>query len=222
MDGTEQAQVERAETLGRLDALGVRESVLREAVQTGHEDAARCTGHDPVSLPGFLAWARSTRALRDKLVPQGWSAARSKRNYETIVDPKEGFAIAVAGGNAATGRRDMALSTRTEKGPATTEAIKENVQLSFAATNPEFGQRSPQGGGRRTWLLLHYHDKEGEEIRVELSLPSAISEGYVTAWRERLILSPIPVTKPVDLADEEADEKADEEHVDIQIERKAD
>jgi hypothetical protein len=216
MDATAATQADRLQTVGRLDELAVNEDVLRDAAQTGIEAAGTCTAHDPASLAGFLTWAKATRALRDELVPQGWSPGE-RRNYATVVNPSGTFAIAVAGGNAATGQREATLRTRTEKGPATKEAVQENEQLSFADRDSAFGQRSPEGDGRHTWLLLHYYDEQAEEIRVELSLPSRITDGYVTAWRERLILAPIPLTSG---SNQEAEEP--EEEIDVQVERKAD
>ncbi len=218
MDPIASAQADRLQTIGRLDALGVRELVLREAVQVGIEAAGTCTAHDPASLPGFLTWARTTRALRDTLVPQGWSVGE-RQNYATVVNPSGSYAIAVAGGNAATGRQGGTPKTRTEKGPATKEAVQRNEQLSFAGMHPAFGQRLPEGDGRHTWLLLHHHDEEAEEIRVEMSLPSRITDGYVTAWRERLILAPVPLTSG---ANEGGESEEAEEEIDVQVERKAD
>ncbi len=136
MDATAATQADRLQTVGRLDELAVNEDVLRDAAQTGIEAAGTCTAHDPASLAGFLTWAKATRALRDELVPQGWSPGE-RRNYATVVNPSGTFAIAVAGGNAATGQREATLRTRTEKGPATKEAVKKtNSSASRIGTRP--------------------------------------------------------------------------------------
>jgi len=92
---------------GRLDELDVPEAILRNAVQSGLEHAFACTYHDPPSLPGIITWGKTVRHLRDALVTQGWKPD-STRNYATVVSPNEAVAIAVAAGDAATGRESTA------------------------------------------------------------------------------------------------------------------
>jgi hypothetical protein len=68
---------------------------------------------------------------------------------------------------------------------------------------------------RATWILLFH--RAGDETRAELSLPVAFGEDdRVTAWRERIILGPIPRDRqllriqPPDLPD-----------LDVQVKRRA-
>jgi hypothetical protein len=178
------------EVAGRLHDLGVSQSVLQEALQTGLRHAFACTRHDPPSLPGILAWGKTVRHLRDRLVPAGWEISNAS-NYATVIHPGGGFAIAVAAGNVHTGVGDANPSTRAEKGPATRSAVQEN-QLTFFDVRESFPppRREP---GKQTWLLLHYADEEAGEIRAELSLPADMTDdGYVADWRERIILEPVP------------------------------
>jgi hypothetical protein len=200
---------------GRLDELGLYEEVLRDAVQNGLQHAFACTLHDPPSLPGILAWGKTVRHLRDRLIPQGWSGSNA-RNYATVIHPKGSLAIAVAAGDSNTGCLEPLMpSTRAEKGPATRDAVLSN-QLTFADVSEHF-PRPESVPGMQTWLLLHYADEVAEEVRLELSLPADMTaDGFVVRWHERIILAPIPFTpQPLPAPEEETEE------IDIKIERRA-
>lgn len=204
---------DRLRILTRLAALDLDEALLREAIDIGYQHAATCTSHDPPNLPGILAWAKPIRHLRDTLTPRGWGADDT-RNYSTVVHPSGGFAVAVAAGTAATGRPDGRPTTRTPKGPATEEAVNRN-QLSLAELSPSsFDSPPTQVELRQTWLLLHHADAGAEEIRLELSLPDVIVGGYVTGWRERLVIEPLAQSITVEIED-------DVEEITVDVRRRA-
>jgi hypothetical protein len=201
-------QVERARSLSRLAELGVPEDALRDAAHVGVQHGFSCTRHDPPSLGGILTWAKAVRHLRDLLVPDGWWASDT-RNYATVVSPEGTVALAVAGGDKNTGNPKKLPATRTEKGPATQQAVHEN-QLSMEDLSESFPK------GRQTWMLLHYVDVEAQEIRLELSLPAAMTGGYVDTWRERVYLRPIPFdAEPFEGSEAEAEE------IEITVNRRA-
>jgi len=201
--------------MGRLAALGLREGDLRDAANYGMRHALMCTRHDPPSVPGVIAWGKSIRFLRDRLVPLGWQANNS-RNYATVVKPDGSIALAAAAGDAWTGKHgpNQHPSTRSAKGPATRDAVGLNVQLRFEDISGSFPPAQPVSGVE-TWLLLFYWDESAEEIRVELSLPKEMNQqGYVTAWHERIILTPIPLPSQPSQADQ-PDSGDDETNIDI-------
>ena len=200
----------------RLSYLDLTPDVLWDAVLYGQGYAAECTLNDPPSTRGFITWGKTNRMLRDLLIPKGWSQANAQ-NYATTVHPSGSSAIAVASGDSYTGIPDKRPSTRTDKGPATEQAIAVN-QLSFASipgSGPEWEQR-------QTWLLLHYLDEESDEVRAELSLPTAISpEGRVGEWQERIILPPPSdgtVGRGATLVD---DTPGDSGEIDVPVEKRA-
>jgi hypothetical protein len=196
----------------RLYDLGVKLEVFRNAVEFGMTYASECTAHDPPSLPGILTWGKTIRFLRDQLVPQGWEPDNAQ-NYATVVHPTHAYAIAAAGGDAHTGKADETPSTRSEKGPATKQAVALN-QLAFADISESF-RRIERPTPKQTWLLLYFYDKDAEQTRMELSLPSDINDdGYVTGWRERLILPPLFNT-PTFRGDGETEE------IDVKVERRS-
>lgn len=185
---------EGAAAMAALHALGaLTQENLLESVEWGLRHAFDCTRHEPPNVPGFIAWGKIVRALRDRLVPNNWSP-NDVKNYSTVVSPTGTDAIAVAAGNPGTGKASEQVATRSSKGPMTRQKIGENQLRLFETVASQFPSPEPLPDvGVRTWLLLHYVDEEAEEIRVELSLPVSIDEdGHVTDWRERIILDPIP------------------------------
>lgn len=194
---------------GRLDALGIDQPTLVDSVKEGVAFVLACTRHDPLYLPGILGSGKIVRALRDRLIPRGWVYS-NPRNYALTTDPGGSFAIAVAGGDASTGR-EQTPTTRTEKGPATRDAIYGNLQHQLAEVDPQF-PRVDKSLTVQTWILLYFiDDHQLNEIRMELSLPSGMDrDGYVTSWRERIVLPaepfgavPVSVDKPKDGGDQD-------------------
>jgi hypothetical protein len=201
----------------RLRQLDLSADELREAIHVGYTAASTCTAHDPLSLPGTLAWGKGIGHVRDLTAPRDWKADRDS-NYETAVHPSNSHAVALAAGTPDTGREDGLPRTKTPKGPATGRAVKRNAQLPLGHETDVFaGTGEPvDDSARETWLLLHYYDKDAEEIRVELSCPMEMKGKQITQWRERIILEPIPFSEDVDI---DLDDDGD---IDIDIQRKAD
>jgi hypothetical protein len=200
----------------RLAALGLREEDLRESALFGMRHALMCTRHEPPNVPGVIAWGKIIRFLRDRLVPLGWQS-NNVRNYATVVKPDGTIALAVAAGDAWTGKHGLNQhpSTRSAKGPATREAVGVNIQLRFEDISASFPPARPVSGAA-TWLLLFYWDESVEEIRVELSFPKEMNQqGYVTAWVERIILTPIPLSS-VPTEAHQPDSGDDDVNIDIQ------
>jgi hypothetical protein len=210
--------VEESETERRLLQLELNPRELQEAMLVGYTAAAGCTDHDPRSLPGTLAWGRAVGHLRDLTKPRGWTADRSS-NYETAVHPSNAHCVAVAAGTRETGRSTGVPRTRTPKGPATSRVVTRNAQLPLGHGTDVFagaGVARVEDEGRETWLLLHFYDREDDEIRLELSCPSEMSGSQITAWRERLLIDPVPFSEDVEV--EEFDEP--ELPIDIDVPRR--
>lgn len=178
---------EFADIVDRLALLGLSVDLLRDAVAMGEAARNSCTANDPVSTPGYLAWARTIRGLRDLLAPE-WRTS-SEGGLDTVVAPDGTFAIAVTTGDDATGRKTGSPKTKYPKGKATASAIAKNqMWLRFDELEPIVFDPVPTA--RVTWLLL-FAQGEGE-VRCELSLPAAIGDdGRIETWSERIILPPV-------------------------------
>ncbi len=184
---------EPGDVRSRLAELGLQEEPLKDAVRRGQLAFLNCTPNHPPPFPGMSAWAETVCALREYLIPAGWQRSNDN-NYALSVDRAGQVAIAVATGNDGTGRADATPSTNARKGPSTSDAIAAN-QLRFSFMDqpvPPRGAPAAAGSGRATWILL-IHRATGE-VRCEISLPISIGEdGHIDAWRERILLGPIPL-----------------------------
>lgn len=196
----------------RLQQLDLRVEELREAVEVGYACAADCTDHDPLSLPGIMAWGKTLGHLRDLTCLRGWTADRDA-NYETTAHPTNSHRVAVTAANPDTGRPDATPRTRTPKGPATSRAVRRNAQLQIVGlVTPAL----PEDGDRELWMLLHYFDRDAGEIRIELSCPRTMEGPQITAWRERIIIEPVPAELDIPVDHDEDDE----DDIDIDVSRK--
>ena len=59
-----------ADVATALNGLGLTEDLLNQALVFGFGYRAECTLNDPSSAGGFLMWDKTTRMLRDLLIPQ--------------------------------------------------------------------------------------------------------------------------------------------------------
>lgn len=202
---------------GRLHALGIDQLTLVESVKEGAAFVLACTKHDALYLPGILGSGKIVRALRDRLIPRGW-AYSNPRNYALTTEPGESFAIAVAGGDVSTGSEETP-TTRSEKGPATRDAIYGNLQHQLSEIDPQF-PRVDKPLTIQTWILLYFIDDHLNELRMELSLPSGMDhDGFVTSWRERIVLPAEPFGAPSKSVDKPKDD-GDQGEVIVEVERR--
>lgn len=175
----------------RLATLGLEEEHLLHTARRWHLSWSGFTlNHPPVGI-GISAWTEAVAALREQLLPIGWSRS-DERNYSLVVHPDGAHAINIATGDLGTGRPDATPSNRAPKGVSTADAISVNQkQLEFDLPVPDVPHLRGEVGPLTWFLLLH---RAGTELRSELSLPSAMSrDGRITRWRERIILSAIPL-----------------------------
>jgi hypothetical protein len=172
----------------RLAGIGLSSTHLEAAARAAHLERDGCTPNDAPFVPGFVAWARAVRVLREQLLPHFWDKDDTF-NFPLTSNAATGVRIAVASGDDATGLRHLSPRTRSPKGAQTALAVAANEQLDL------FNQPRVAAAATRndlqTWFFLFHI--AGDEIRAELSLPHVIENGWITFWKERIILSPIPL-----------------------------
>jgi hypothetical protein len=198
----------------RLAALGLDEEQLLHAARRWHFSWANFTpNHPPVGV-GISAWTEAVAALREQLLLVGWTRS-DERNYALVIAPDRSIAIAVATGDAGTGRPEAIPSNKAPKGVSTADAISINQhQLELDLPVPDVPHLRGEEGPLTWFLLLH---RTPTQVRTELSLPSAMSpDGRITRWQERIILSPILLDEPAAVVD--APQGPD---LDIEVKRKA-
>lgn len=191
----------------RLVGIGVSLVLLRDAILDGEAAREGCSPHDPVSAPGYFAWARTVRGLRDRLVPDGW-VAQNTLGYPTVATEDGTVAIAVATGDEGTGRAEATPGTKHPKGSVTTFAVEENQLSLFPSDRPARSERTV------TWILLTR--RQGDTVLAELSRPEVITaEGAIVRWTERIILGGIAVgPEPIEVG-------ASAPQIDVPVRRKS-
>ena len=185
----------------RLAELGLSVAIIANALRRADVDGAACSPLDPPILEGLLRWGRTTKYLREGLLPLGWTFD-NPRNLARTISPHGEFAIVVATGNDRTGLAEYEAGALHHKGYATERAITANGQLTL-----DLGELVPLTRSGRVagadppvlWLLLFRAD--GDVFRAELSLPAAIDNGRITEWSERILLPVIPRYADIDSPD---------------------
>lgn len=174
----------------RLEAMGLNESALREAVNQGHLQRTRLTANHPIIYHGLNMWGEIVAALRDQLRPLDW-VREDIGSYALTVNEELKLAITVASGDEATGNAGAHPTNRSRKGRNTVEAIEANRQFELFEQMPPAMTHEEEG--KQTWVLMHHTDIIRSEIRLELSRPLSIGgDGKINQWAERIILSSIP------------------------------
>ena len=214
MSATFSVYSEPDDVKARLAAMGLTEEPLLHAAQCWHLSRVSFTANHPPFGVGIASWMEAVAALREGLLPVGWTRSDEK-NYALVIHPDGSFAINVATGDAGVGRPSANVSNKAPKGISTADAISVNqVQLELDLPVPDMPHVRGDDGALTWFLLLH---RAATEVRCELSLPSQISpDGRITRWQERIMLPSIPL----DSAEIEivAPEGAD---LDIDVKRKA-
>jgi hypothetical protein len=194
----------------RLAGLGLDAGVIDRVIRRADAEASLCTELDPPIMEGMTRWGKTSRFLREELIPRGWTYD-NPRNLARTIHPSGEFALVAATGDEYTGVPEGQPSTRYRKGEATVAAVNQNVQLTFDF--PGFTE-SPEGDHPLlTWFLLFYPDEH--EFRAEVSLPDRIVDGRITSWAERIILPPFPRE-----AEPLFDDNASSGHVVVEVTRR--
>lgn len=212
---------EELNTQERLAQLNLTEVALLEAVKNGYLARTKLTKNHPRIYWGYMTWAETVAGLREALLPLGWGKS-SKGNYELAIHEELNLAIAVVTGDEGSGFPHATPSNKRPKGKNTIEAIGVNNQMDlideFVEPASESDDFIPESlvcnNNFQTWILL-YHFAENE-IRCELSLPSEIEDdGIIKGWKERIILTAIPLGEPpIEIRPIESQD------IDIEIKRK--
>lgn len=176
------------EVTDALAEIGLSFAILRDSILAGETARDSCTANDPSNAPGFDAWARTVRALRERLTLDGWTRDDSN-GLPMAISPSREIAIVVATGDDATGRPAETPKTKYPKGPATIAVVERNARQGdlFRSAREAVTVPNPQ---LRTFFLLRR--RIGDFVMSEISVPETIGEdGRIEEWSLRLILPPI-------------------------------
>lgn len=165
---------------------GLTPDMFRDVLTQGLNARSAVTEAHPPTAAGTLQWIDVVAVLRTILSAEGWRIL-DVRNSPLIISPDERVAIVAMTGSPETGQDVASQPTnRAEKGTVTGQFVKDNQEQYLL-----FAQHAAEHQGMVVWVLLYCYDRDRNEVRAELSLPSGFDGGYITDWAERLILPAI-------------------------------
>lgn len=176
-------------SLERLAELGLSVEIIERALRRAEAEAATCTAFDPPMMAGCMRYGRTTRFLREDLVPAGWDFD-NPRNFCRTIHPNRKFAVVATSGDEGTGNPKLTPTTKYPKGYATVHAVETNGQLALDFPGFAVDEEVADVEQLSTWFLLYR--VTDEEFRAEISLPSVMVGGSITDWLERIILPAFP------------------------------
>jgi len=187
-----------------LQALGLSLTQLQEIGMRILAARQQTTPHDAATASGSYAYLAGVRAIRDIMVPNGWTPL-TRNNLELLENPAKSIHLLISSGDQNTGNEKISPKTRNKKGKQTKEIVQENQnQLSFWPVH--INNHKPSNDKQAsTWIFLHYFDETKNEMRVEISLPINFNEfeNNIAVWERRIILPSIKIDEPIISNEEE-------------------
>jgi hypothetical protein len=174
----------------RLAELGLTEEILVRVVQEAEMERRSCSPLEPTIAPGFKAWVTAVRVAAELLMPRDWIQVESK-GLPRILNPDTKVAIAIVGGDEATGRiTGPDPKSKTPRGAQSAFLVRSNEhQLAIPFAEGKRFRPLPDDKEQITWWLLIYSDGISA-LRAELSLPVGLGEdSRLSRWQERIILA---------------------------------
>jgi hypothetical protein len=202
-------KVEEAEVNARLRHFSLDRPILIDAIRMSVAAYGGCTDNDPPSARGFEPWRATTRGLRELLGSRGYERDDSG-NFSTIKHIGHGIRIVALNTDSKTGdpRIDVFPRNRLKKG------ILHELAIGAPDWLPGLPNPFAVMNSLDIWYLCQHIN--GDKVLAELSRPERIEDGFITSWRERLL-----ILKPGDWKSVEAggqgDDSGPEIEVDVQL-----
>jgi hypothetical protein len=167
----------------RLRKLGMSRPPLLEAVGQGELQRSLCTADDFGATPGYFAWAITLRTLRAELRQRHEFENGTFLGIPVSFNSAQTIAIATSSADARTGVMTKDDPVTRTKGPATTQAVVENIPRQLPLDLDEQGVE--------LWYLLFHSSDEGG-VYAELSKPADLDgDNQIAEWYERILLGRI-------------------------------
>ena len=197
-------KIDEIEVTARLRYFSLDRDVLIAAVRMAVAAYGGCTDNDPPSARGYEPWRATTRGLRELLPTRGYERDDSG-NFSTIKHVEHGIRIVVLNtdGKAGDPRPDVFPRNRLKKGILHERAIGAPDWLPGLPNPFAVNQLD-------IWYFCQHID--GDKVLAELSRPDRIEDGFITSWRERIL-----ILKPGDWKNVETGNKSDDCGPDIEV-----
>lgn len=194
----------------RLSALNLISKNIESAGIAAAMVKLNATGNNTKSGPGIAEWDTFNKILRDFCCGVHWTKYQ-EHGIEGIISSDKRIRIIPSSGDAATGNPNQPASNKNPKGIKTVELVENVIQGSLFNGFPN----QSDDDKIETYVLLYHYSNN--KIKLELSKPSFIRKGKITAWSERIILDTVEFDK-VNLTTNNDMEPEDE--IDIPVLRK--
>ena len=197
-------KVEEVEVNARLRHFSLDRDVIVDAIRMGVAAYGGVTANDPPSAKGFEPWRFTTRGLRELLSSRGYERDDSG-NFSTIKHVGHGIRIVTLNADCRTGAPNPEVwpRNRLRKGILHERAIGAADWLP-GLPNPYVTNELD------IWYLCQYID--GDKVLAELSRPDRIEDGFITSWRERIV-----ILKPGDWKNVEAGNQGSDSGPEIEV-----
>ena len=178
-----------------LETIGITTKQIQEIVSKGQMIRNTVTLNHPKTAAGTFAYHEMVKAIRDALLPLGWTR-QTVNNCELTAHPVKNINISVSGGDEQTGNQYGIPETKNPKGSQTELLVVENAnQYDMFTPSNELAPDNFNTIICQNWILLYHHDNRKNEVRIELSLPISIGRsGKINGWHLRLIIEPIQLS----------------------------
>ena len=189
------------EAEGRLREMGVVPFHLRDGLRAGPRFLASLTEFDTSVIKGAGVYNAISRELATTHIPLGWEKS-DRQGFRRLIHPEGDFSIVVHSGNRFTGVPKMQPANSYPFMEGKRQALRQAVfhnSLLVSIEQRHFADVTRNWGRGLTYLLLHHIT--AREIRAELSLPVSVEQGYIVAFRERILLPADRLDDEVGVAD---------------------
>ncbi|MFJ7171674.1 hypothetical protein [Citrobacter freundii] len=209
-------------SVAKLEAMGLSVEDFTFAISRAIYESRRSSPLHPRTSAMTRAWEEVVAAFRESVLSglKGWNYTFDS-GLEYTINSKLGISIIATSGNKDTGIIEGFPKTKNAKGSATESVISRNLGLFDDELENEEPEYLPQISidSTKTYVFLYYFDVGAQEVRCELSKPSAMSgfngHNKISSWSERIILPAVPFSVVV-----ETPEKEFNEEIDIVVSRK--
>lgn len=181
---------------GRLQQLGLSADLLVRALLRADAEAKMTSGLEPPTAEGTTRYAKTVRYVREELVLLDWRFDNYK-NFCRTIHPSGAFSIVTSSGDEFTGVEipGMKPSTKYPKGDLTALAVMQNADQGVLDLGAHYAVNTVDLADlENIWFLLQR--VTDQTIYAELSLPTAIENGGIVDWEERILLPQISRQDP--------------------------
>jgi len=167
-------------------------ALLRAAVIGGLGARNDVTRASAPTAAGVQQWLKTVEDLRTILARFQWKI-HEHQNCPFISSPEREMSIVVMTGNSETGREGFDDPTnQAEKGAVAEDYVQSNFKQLELFNGGSLKVARRKAKETQVWALLYHYDKNLQQVRFELSLPTGFNRKKITQWGERLIFGVVP------------------------------